>query len=406
MREIIRAYQNLVVGEVTRFAGYVAKLMGDGVLAYFGWPQVHEDEAERAVRAGLAITAEVPRLMAPTGQALAVRIGLASGLVVVGDLVGEGAAQEQAVVGDAPNLAARLQALAEPGSVVIGLATRRQIGELFELASLGAHPIKGFDKPIEAWRVVCESAVESRFEALHGQRLTPLVGREHELGLLRERFEQAKDGEGQVVLLSGEPGIGKSRIIRALCEQLRDEPCTFLNHFCSPFHMNSALYPIVGLFERAARFERDESPEDRLDKLEVLLAKATDNVREVAPLAAALLSIPTGGRYPPLNLAPDAQKQRTLAMLLDQMAGLAAKQPVVAVYEDIHWADPSTKEFLDLVVERVERLAILVVITFRPEFVSPWGSRGHVTLLTLGPAWQAPRYLDYRSRNGRQRSPG
>jgi predicted ATPase/class 3 adenylate cyclase len=384
LRQMIGTYHRCVADTVGRFDGFVAKYMGDGVLAYFGWPQAQEDEAERAVRAGLAITADVSRLTAPTGQPLAVRVGLASGLVVVGDLVGEGTAQEQAVVGDVPNLAARLQALAEPGSVVIGVATRRQIGALFELESLGAHPLKGFDKPVEAWRVVRESAAESRFEALHGQRLTPLVGREHELGLLCERFERAKDGEGQVVLLSGEPGIGKSRIIRALREQLHDEPCTLLNHFCSPFHMNSALYPIIGLLERGARFERDDSPENRLDKLEVLLGKATDNVGEVAPLAAALLSLPTGGRYPPLDLAPDAQKQRTLAMLLDQLAGLAAKQPVLAVYEDVHWADPSTKELLDLVVERVERLAILVVITFRPEFVSPWGSRGHITSLTLG----------------------
>jgi class 3 adenylate cyclase/predicted ATPase len=384
LRQMIGTYHRCVADTVRQFDGYVAKYMGDGVLAYFGWPEAQEDEAERAVRAGLTIAAEISQLIAPTGQALAVRVGLASGLVVVGDLVGEGAAQEQAVVGDVPNLAARLQALAERGSVVIGVATRRQIAELFELESLGAHPLKGFDKPVEAWRVVRESAAESRFEALHGQRLTPLVGREHELGLLRDRFERAKDGEGQVVLLSGEPGIGKSRILRALREQLHAEPCIFLNHFCSPFHMNSALYPIIGLFERAARFERDDFPENRLSKLEVLLRKATDNVREVAPLAAALLSLPTGGRYLPLNLAPDAQKQRTLAMLLDQLAGLAAKQPVLAVYEDVHWADPSTKELLDLVVERVERLAILVIITFRPEFVSPWGSRGHITSLTLG----------------------
>ena len=226
LREMIGTYHRCVADTVGQFDGYVAKYMGDGVLAYFGWPQAQEDEAERAVRAGLAIAAEVSRLVAPTGQALAVRVGLASGLVVVGDLVGEGTAQEQAVVGDVPNLAARLQALAEPGSLVIGVATRRQIGELFELESLGALPLKGFDKPVQAWRVVRESAAESRFEALHGQRLTPLVGREHELGLLRDRLERAKDGEGQVVLLSGEPGIGKSRIIRALREQLHDEPCT------------------------------------------------------------------------------------------------------------------------------------------------------------------------------------
>jgi predicted ATPase/class 3 adenylate cyclase len=384
MRDIIRAYQNVVAGEVTRFAGYIAKLMGDGVLAYFGWPQAHEDEAERAVRAGLAIAAEVSRLVIPVSQSLAVRVGVASGLVVVGDLIGQGAAREQTVVGEAPNLAARLQTLAEPGSVIIALATRRQIGDLFELEDLGACRMKGFDEPVQAWRVVRESASESRFEALHGARLSPLVGREHELGLLLERFEQAKDGEGQVVLLSGEPGIGKSRVIRELRERLRNQTYTFLGHFCSPFHANSALHPIIGLFERAARFDRDDSLETRLDKLEALLAKGTDNVPEIAPLAAALLSIPTTARYPPLNLSPDAQKQRTSAMLLNQLAGLASKQPVIAVYEDVHWADPSTLELLDSVIGRVQRLAILTIITFRPEFVPPWTGRAHVSLLTLG----------------------
>jgi class 3 adenylate cyclase/tetratricopeptide (TPR) repeat protein len=384
MREVIRAYQNLVAGEVTRFEGYVAKLMGDGVLIYFGWPQAHEDEAELAVRAGLAIANEVSRLTTPAGGSLAVRVGIASGLVVVGDLIGEGAAQEEAVVGDAPNLAARLQALAEPGSVVIGLATRRQIGELFELESLGDHQLKGFDQPVPAWRVVRESGTEGRFEALHGQRLSPLVGRGHEIGLLLELLERAKDGEGQVVLLSGEPGIGKSRIIRELRDRLRDESYTFLNHFCSPLNVNSALHPIIGLLERAARFEREDVRDIKLEKLEALLAKASKNVCEIAPIIAALLSIPIGERYPTLNLTPDEQKQRTFEVLLDQLAALAAQQPVIAVYEDVHWADPSTLDLLDSVVERAQRLAMLVIITFRPEFVPPWSGRGQVTSLMLG----------------------
>ena len=221
MREVIRAYQNAVAGEVVRFEGHVAKFMGDGVLAYFGWPQAHEDEAERAVRAGVAIADAVAKLTTPAKQALTVRVGIATGQVVVGDLIGEGAAQEEAVVGETPNLAARLQALAEPGSVVIAPSTRLLIGELFALADLGAHPVKGFGKRVRAWRVLGDSPVESRFEALHGQRLTPFVGREHEIGLLLERFERAKDGEGQVVLLSGEPGIGKSRTVRALRERLQ-----------------------------------------------------------------------------------------------------------------------------------------------------------------------------------------
>jgi hypothetical protein len=278
---------------------------------------------------------------------LAARVGIASGLVVVGDLVGKGVAQEQAVVGDAPNLAARLQSLADPGTVLIAKATRRQIGGLFELASLGDHELKGFDKPIRVWRVMRESAMESRFEALRGKRLTPLVGREHEIGMLLERFERAKYGEGQVVLLSGEPGIGKSRIIRALRERLRDEPCTRVNHFCSPFHASSAFYPVISLLERVAGFERDDAPEAKLDKLEALLAQATSNAREIAPLVAALLSIATGERYAPLNLTPEAQRHRTLEVLVDQVAGLATRGPVLAVYEDVHWVDPSTLDLLD-----------------------------------------------------------
>ena len=384
MREVIRAYQDLIAGEVARFEGHIAKFMGDGVLTYFGWPQAHEDEAERAVRAGLAVARAISRLRTPAGQLLAVRVGIATGLVVVGDLIGEGAAQEGAVVGDTPNLASRLQAMAEAGSVVIAPATRQQIGDLFEVADLGSHQVKGFDEPIQVWRVVRESATQSRFEALHGQRLTPLVGREHEIGLLLERFERARYGEGQVVLLSGEPGIGKSRIVRALRERLQDEPYMPLSYFCSPFHVNSALYPIISLMERAARFQYDDAPEIKLDKLRTLLAESSANLDEVVPLVAALLMVPTGDRYPPLGLTPDGQKQRTLEVLVDQLAGLAAKQPVLAVYEDVHWIDPSTLEFLELVVERVQRLPVLAIMTFRPEFAAPWAGRTHVTSLALG----------------------
>ena len=384
MREVMRAYQDLIAGEVARFDGHIAKFMGDGVLTYFGWPQAHEDEAERAARAGLAVVRAISRLRTPAGQSLAVRVGIATGLVVVGDLVGEGATQEGAVVGDTPNLASRLQAIAEPGSIVIAAATRQQIGDLFELADLGSHQMKGFDEPIRVWRVERESTTQNRFEALHGQRLTALVGREHEIGLLLERFERAKDGEGQVVLLSGEPGIGKSRIVRALRERLQGQPYVSLSYFCSPFHVNSALYPLISLMERAARFQRDDSPETKLDKLKTLLAQSTANVDEVVPLVAALLMVPTGERYPPLGLTPEGQKQRTLEVLVDQLAGLAAKQPVLAVYEDVHWIDPSTLEFLELVVERAQRLPVLAIMTFRPEFAPPWAGRTHVTSLALG----------------------
>ena len=382
MGAVIRAYQNAVARETLRFEGHVAKFMGDGVLAYYGWPQAHEDDAERAVRAGLALVRAVAGIE-DAGRPLAARIGIATGLVVVGELVGEGEAQERAVVGETPNLAARLQALAEPGSVVISQATRRLVGRLFELTDLGPTRLKGFAEPLAAFRVEGEGHAEGRFEALRGERLTPLIGREHELALLMERWAWARNGDGQVVLLSSEPGVGKSRLVRALGERLASEPHTPISHFCSPHHTNSALYPVIGLLERAAGLAAAATAGQRLDRLEALLARSTDRPHEAVPLVAALLSIPTDDRYPPLDLTPERQKQRTLEVFVDQLAGLAAPQPLLALYEDVHWIDPTTLELLDRVVERVQRLPVLVLITFRPEFDPPWTGRGYVTLQTL-----------------------
>ncbi len=384
MSAVIRAYQATVAGEVARFEGHVAKYMGDGVLAYFGWPSAHEDEAERAVRAGLALANSVAELETPDGARLAARIGVATGLVVVGDLVGDAEARERAVVGETPNLAARLQALAEPGAVVISRATRRLVGSLFELTDLGPQRLKGFAEPLAAFRVEGEGRAEGRFEALRGEHLTPLVGREHELGFLLERWAWAKDGDGQVVLLSGEPGIGKSRLIRALRERLGDEPYTPLSHYCSPYHTNSALYPVIGLLERAMRLDREDPPEQQLAKLEAVLSRASDGPDEVVPLLAALLGVPTGDRYPALALTPKVQKRRTMQALSDQLAALAAQRPVLALYEDVHWADPSTLELLGLMIERIPQPGILALITFRPEFQPPWTSHARVTTLTMG----------------------
>jgi class 3 adenylate cyclase len=384
MSAVMRAYQERCAEVVRRWDGHVAKYMGDGVLAYFGWPQAHEDEAERAVRAGLDLTDAIELLAAPSGEALAARVGIATGLVMVGELIGEGAAQEQTVVGETPNLAARLQALAMPGSLVISQGTRRLVGGLFELADIGPLSLKGFAEPVAAWRVEGEGRAEGRFEALHGERLTPLVGREHELGILLERWAWAKDGDGQMVFLSGEPGIGKSRVIRTLRERIGNEPYTPLSHYCSPYHANSALYPVIDLLERAARLDRDEPAEEQLAKLEAVLARASDRLDHVVPLLAALLGVPTGERYPTLALTPEVQKQRTLQALVDQLAGLAAQQPVLALYEDVHWIDPSTVELLSLVIERVQRLPVLALITFRSEFQPPWTAQAHVTTLTMG----------------------
>ena len=384
MGGLLHAYQNAIAGEVVRFEGYVAKFMGDGVLAYFGWPKAHEDAAERAVCAGLAIVAAVARLTVPTGDNLAARVGIATGLGVVGDLIGAGAAREETVVGETPNLAARLQELAAPGGVVIAPTTHGLVGGQFRYADLGVHRFKGLTAPIRAWRVRGRGRAEGRFEARQAAAgPTPLVGREREVALLLDRWQRAKDGAGQVVLLAGEPGIGKSRLIHSLRERLGGEPHTPLSHFCSPLHQTSPLHPIIGLLERAAGFARDDPPGRKLAKLEALLARGTEGVAAAAPLIAALLAIPAGDRYPPLNLSPQRQKERIFEALLGLLAGLAAEQPVLALYEDVYWSDPTTLELLDLVVERVQRLPALVLITFRPEFVPPWTGSPHITLLAL-----------------------
>ncbi|SDJ85014.1 adenylate/guanylate cyclase [Bradyrhizobium sp. Rc2d] len=383
MAQVLRSYQSAVAGAIARFEGHVAKYMGDGVLAYFGYPRAHEDEAERAVRAGLAAVAAVHSLGLAHGETLAARVGIATGPVVVGELIGEGAAREETVVGDTPNLAARLQTLAAPGTAVISARTRELIGGLFELAELGPQILKGFPVPVRPWRVVGEGTAESRFEALHGAGLTPLVGRDHEIGLLLEHWERAKDGEGQVVLLTGEPGIGKSRLLRALRGRLENEPHTALSHYCSPHHQTSPLYPVIGHLERAAGFAADDPAATRLDKLEALLALSTEHVAAVAPLLAALLSLETDACYPPLDMSPHRQKERTLEALVDQVLGLATRRPVLALFEDVHWADPTSLELLDLLVDRVQDAPVLVLITFRPEFEPPWTHYAHVTALTL-----------------------
>jgi class 3 adenylate cyclase/predicted ATPase len=382
LREVIGAYHRAVAEIVAGFDGFVAKYMGDGVLVYFGYPQAHEDDVERAVRAGLGIIDAVGRLDVRSAK-LQARIGIATGLVVVGDLIGEGSAQEQSVVGETPNLAARLQALAEPDTIVIAEGTRRLAGDLFDYHDLGAVEVRGLAEAVQAWQVLHPSAVESRFEALHGTALTPLVGRGEEIELLVRRWQRAKSGEGQVVLVSGEPGIGKSRLLAALDERLRGEPHTRLRYFCSPHHGDSTLYPFVSQIERAAGFERDDRPRIRLDKLETLLAQSGEAGVETVGLFADLLGISDEGRYPPLPQEPQQKRELTLTALLAQFQALARRRPVLMIFEDAHWADSTSLELLDRVVERMAHFPALLLIAFRPEFTPPWIGQAHVSSLSL-----------------------
>jgi class 3 adenylate cyclase len=380
LRSVIGAYHKCVAQTVGRFGGFVARYMGDGVLIYFGYPQAHEDDAEWAVRCGLALIEAVGKL--GSVEPLQVRIGVGTGLVVVGDLVGSGESQERGVVGETPNLAARLQAGATPGTIAIDLTTRRLLGGLFEYRDLGGVEAKGFANRVQAYEVVRPSMVESRFEALRTTS-TPLVGRDEEIDLLLRRWDQAKRGDGCVVLLAGEPGIGKSRIAETVLERLSNEPHTRLRYFCSSHHQDSALYPSISQLERAAGFRRDDSDEQRLHKLEAVLAQGSNDLSEAVPLLAELLSIPTGDRYPSLDLTPQKRKEKTVHAQLAQVEGLARQQPVLMVWEDVHWSDPTTRESLDLLIDLIPTLRVLVIITFRPEFTRPWVGRPHVTMLNL-----------------------
>ena len=380
LREVISAYQNCVAEIVRRFGGFVAKYLGDGVLVYFGYPQAHEDDAERAVRAGLELIAAVAGLK--TRASLQTRVGIATGVVVVGDLIGSGEAQERGIVGETPNLAARLQGIAEPNMVVIAEGTRRLLGNLFELQVLGPKELKGIAGPVRAWVPLRASSVESRFEALHASGLTALVGRDEELELLRRRWSRVKTGEGQVVLLSGEAGIGKSRLTAALLERLADEPHTRLRYFCSPQHTDSALYPIIGQMERAARMAHDDSPQARLDKLDALLAQTSTSAEDAA-LFAEMLSLANDGRYPALELTSEQRRQRTLEALIAQMEALTRRNPVLMIFEDAHWTDPTSLEVFGRLISRIRTVRVLLLVTFRPEFEPPWIGQPHVTALTI-----------------------
>ena len=383
LRDVMRRYQDAVAGAVARYQGHVAKFLGDGVLAYFGWPQAFEDQAEQAVRASLDAIAAVEDVRLDGGETLCARVGIATGQVVVGDLVGEVTSDLEAVSGEAPNLAARLQGVAEPGQIVIGATTHRLIGTAFVLEDLGPHDLKGFSETVRAWGVIGEGTAESRFEVSHEGTLTHLVGREHDLGLLSERWRLAKGGEGQIVLLSGEAGIGKSRMVQGLRDEIGEAPHLCLRYQCSPHHSNSAFYPLIQRLERAARFTAEDSAEVKLDKLEDLLRPTTDDLAAIAPLFAALLSLPAEHRYGPLDLTPPQRRERTIEALIGQVLSLSRQRPVLFIVEDAHWIDPSMEGLIGEIMARIADQPVFMLITHRPEYAPPWPGHSHLTSIAL-----------------------
>jgi class 3 adenylate cyclase/predicted ATPase len=388
LHEVVRAYQDTCAKVIARFEGHIAQHLGDGLLVYFGYPLAHEDDAQRAVRAGLGMIEALgqlnSRLKQERGVHLAARLGIHTGLVVVGE-VGGGTRQEQLALGETPNLAARLQGIATPNTLVISATTFQLLGGFFACQPLGTPPLKGQAQPLAVYRVLYESMARSRLEAAGSTGWTPLVGREQEIGLLRERWAQVKEGVGQVVLLSGEAGIGKSRLVQVLKEHVAAEPQAWLTPCqCSPYYQHTALYPMIDLLERVAlRFEREESPQQKLSKLEGFVVQYGLPLAETVPLLAALLSLPLTTDYAPLSVSPEQQKQQIMHALLTILLRIAVQQPVLFVMEDLHWVDPSTLELLSLLVDQGPTARILALFTFRPDFSPPWTGRSHLTQVTV-----------------------
>jgi class 3 adenylate cyclase len=378
-RKVLARYHETCIGCVQRFEGYVAQIQGDGIVAYFGYPLAHEGEAERAIRAALAIVQALSTVNVGLDQPLAVRVGVASGLVVVSHVL----APDKSAVGETPNLAQRLQTLAQPGEVMVSERTRALAGGAFDYLHRGLHALKGIAAPTAVWQVLGPSTAASRFEAATRDGVTPMVGREQEIALLLDRWELSRASEGQVVLLQGEPGIGKSRMLRAFQERLGERIEMTLRYQCSPYYVNSAFYPIIDHLERTLRFEREDTPEQKLDKLERRLIEELGVTSTQCCLIARAMSLATEPRYPALDMSPQRQKEETKVVLVDIVAQLATRHTTVVLFEDAHWADPSTVEVLDALVDRASQLPLLVLITYRPEFQAAWTFRSHVTPMGL-----------------------
>ena len=386
MHDLIGTYHETVAEAVTPFGGYVAQFLGDGVLVYFGWPMAYEDHAERAIRAGLAAITAVESLKTPAGAPLRSRVGIASGRVVVGALAGGRALDRGQVAGETPNLAARLQGVAKPGQIVIADNTRRLAGHAFEYKDLGTRKLKGFPDRVPVFRIVSERVVESRFDATHSEALSQFVGRNNEIGTLLERWELAKGGHGQAVLMGGEAGIGKSRLLEALVRRLQDEPHELIRLQCSPYHVASALYPVIQRLSRVAGLTAGDDVEARVEKLERLLALYGEEPTEVGPVYAELLSLDLGDRFKPIDLPAQQRKELTLRTLANRVFLAAKRAPVLLVIEDAHWIDPSTNEFLGETVSRIHAVPIYVVVTHRPNWSADWaGGHAHVTNVAIGP---------------------
>jgi class 3 adenylate cyclase/predicted ATPase len=382
LRDVFAAYSNCAEETVSKFGGNVAQYMGDGILVYFGYPHAHEDDAEQAVRAGLELITAVAGLKTRVPQQI--RVGIATGVVVVGNLT-------PSIVGETPNLAARLQSIAKPNMVVISEGTRRLLGHLFELEDLGTRDLKGISAPVQVWAVLRPSSSTSRFEALHPSGMTTLVGREEEYELLRRRWAKAKEGEGQAVLLSGEAGIGKSHLTVAFAERLKGERFLRIRCFCSPQHTNSALYPIIDHVERSAGFARDDALQTKLDKLDALLRHSWSS-GEDSSLFVEMLSLPNDGRYPVLELAPRQRRQATMDALVRQVEIMSGQGPLLVIFEDAHWADPTTLELMGRLASHIANHRVLMVISFRPDFEARWIEQAHVTALALNRL--GPRDID------------